>query len=328
MVWQIVVESDAKRFYNKKSYPIDKRFTNDCLAPKIFSTIPENMPIGTIIYNNYYNCVFNSVYLRIKLGNRYWSRYFNLKIIFKSLFFWYFGISRLMLLIFSNALKIKNVGLETWVYKNLTNPYDTRLIIRLDNKWHANGGQAKKLNDFVMKRFPENTSSEKIQSFFHEMNKLYLLNKKYEAFSLEERVWVKHPNLRIQHHGYTNICRDKDMLGYVTDKAKAVDNNNYGKETIVEQFMGTKPSILLLDSKDMIKVSGGVRKVPTSDIAAGAIIHGYNEDYISNSFQSTITSKKEIFHIGNCILKQHEVEASKEELYNMLKDVDDIGKWI
>lgn len=62
---------------------------------------------------------------------------------FKSLIYLFLGFNRFIIKIFIEVFKFNNKSIEEHLFRNFNNPWDDRIIIKINNNWEINGSTQK-----------------------------------------------------------------------------------------------------------------------------------------------------------------------------------------
>lgn len=300
----LLVNNESEKILKKKSYKLENRYTNYCFKPKTLDEVPNDLPIGTILYYIYWNNVFDLTYVKIlhkkeKILNKILNKIF-LKQILKSLLLVLIGLNRLLIKITINVLRYNDKKLEEYLLKNFIKSEDDRMLIKINNEWDLNGlkslidgilrpslktiGDDKK--DIIIKKAIEIVNEKKIQ--INEINHETLM---YKAT-------FKDIKTKIPHSVYIESTKDLQKVGYETDYEKAISRGNYDCPVLINEFDGPKKITTLLskNKEDFIMVEDP-KLVSAMRQYKGALVRGYNVDLISEKYDKSIKT------IGNNMIE-------------------------
>lgn len=297
---------------DQKSYNTGDRETNFSFRPIMFDTTPDDVVIGTILYYAYYNSVFDLTYKKIALGRKnFWIKQISIKKTLKSIFFWYVGISRLMLLLALKIIKYDEKGLENYLVKLFIKPMDDRLILKINNKWEINGKW-----ELFWK-----TTNEKLLGLTSESNLEYIkpsllkiYNKSLEINSESKTFLATFVNVKtkIPHNIFPEASKDSKIWAYQTDFQKAYNKDFYNKEPLIHKYDGIKKQSTLLEGRfDEFKQIRKEKITTVTNQFKGALDYGYNDEKLSEKYNDGINELRIIEIEINKLLDEIGIESNE-----------------
>lgn len=275
-------------------------YVNYCIRPKTFNGIPKYIPSLKMLYYVIWNKIFNLAYMKIFVGqHNFWFKVLkSLKKIemFKSLVYLFLGFNRFLIKIFIEIFKFDGRNIEEYLFKNFNNPWDDRIIIKINNNWEINGTTKKIIKDIeeILERkisygnfqFLKPHLYLKVEMF---RGKLVEIDKQYLCYS-GEFINIKN---KTQHSTFIGIS--KSELAYQTDFLKAIKKNNYGRTPIIKKYEGYEKTSTLLPIKESdMKPLADPELESCAKQMYGAGIDGYDHQNVSIKFQEQIKEVKEL----------------------------------
>jgi hypothetical protein len=329
LLFHIIAVFEAIYTLKQPSFPVYNRYTNKFFKPILYSSIPDDMPIGSTIYYIYHNLVFNLMYFKIKYKSfLYIFKLLSLKNYINILFFIISGIGRLFVFLTIKIWKTDfNHSLNSILFHFFgTNSKDSRKIIKIDNEWVANGG----VDDMflLIKRIA--TTQQKIITTGQEMlikqklSKLLGEAKGTIEPTLAYNATFKDKNIRIPHQVYPDYSKGEEsvgIIGYRTNLEKAKGAGNYGNQIIINQFEGDRESydstLLAYKESNLLQVSQEKLIMPTK-LALGAFTYGHKADLLSRKAISDIEVIREVNNSLGDISLEIGIDINNQEILSTL----------
>lgn len=294
---------------NKESEDILKtKRENICIRPTIFIEMPETMTISSLMHNKYKNKVFDLTYMKILLGrDRFWIKMLILTInknTVKNIFFIILGINRLLINFLYIVLKNDWNSLKIYIYNKTVNPVDSRIIMKINERWEINGTKEKIISFIEL-----NLQNKISRSNFNLISpliykKIEILEKKITEIDHETKTFrglFVEKTTKMHHKVFIEMPKSDRYYGYETDLLKAAKNNYYGLTPLIE-YKGTKKDSVLIkiNSNEMIPKTE-MKKESALAIYYGGISNGYNPTEINDKH---VINMKKIETIENEFIEE------------------------
>lgn len=294
----ILINKESEDILNCNKNDSEDRIGNYSIKPINYYFVPDDLPIGTLLYNKYWNEVFNLTYLKIKIGRKnFWFKVLK-KIDFKSIlkiFFYFFtGINKIFIRITKIILNYeKEEKIEDFLFKKLINVRDDRLIIKVKGEWNVNGRIDILLNKIKQKMINENKlSHEHIEYTMTWIEKIIVKHDSKINQSIKDLIIQKgtftNKITKIKHWHTLDIIKDENKIPYITDEDKAIQKEYYGLKPILKGINLEKKSVLLELDKDKTILSGNKIKLEAHQFIKSAYYNGYNKEIMKDKFLDQI----------------------------------------
>lgn len=294
----LYVNRESNKLLKKEFKMSCGKYINYCIRPKTFSRIPHYIPSLKMLYYAIWNKIFDLAYMKIFVGEEnFWFRVLkSLKKIemLKSLIYLFLGFNRFIIKIFIELFKFNNKNIEEYLFRNFNNPWDDRIIIKINNNWEINGSTQKIIKDIegILERKISHGNFQFLKPHLYlkiEMfrGKLIEIDKQYLCY-IGEFINIKN---KIQHS--TFICISKSDLAYQTDFLKAIKKNDYGRTAVIRKYEGDdkKSTLFPIKESDMKPLADPELESCVKQMY-GAGIHGYDHENVSIKFQEQIKEIK------------------------------------
>lgn len=292
LLFNVLVEYESSKILNNKSYPLDDGYTNDCFKPFTFDSIPNKMPIGTVLYYTYWNKVFDSAYNKNLNKKRYLLNFINLKFILERLILWYIGLTKLFIILTLIILKLnKDLTLNDFLFNHFIKPIDDRQLIKINNRWVNNDGKKNFLIALDNLLMNKTASVNQINSIKHNMAIFYnaAMELKFGTTTYSAK-FIDKSNTKISHTVFPEIAKGWAHVGMQTDFQKAIAHDHYGRPQIINKYEGIKkPSTLLQTEISTLRQVSHETTVSTEKLCMGAIRNGYNHIFTIYWMPSALT---------------------------------------
>ena len=276
---------EAYTTLNKKSFEIiPGRFSNNFILPPSVNSISDDTLISELLYKL---LVFDLMYARVGSSGYSLLKYFTLKRTLILLFYYYTGLNNIILLTLKTLFKLNvHDSRNIILYKLFIHFNDSRRLIKINNKWVANGDLRFRLFfTTVCKQYP---------MFKEDAYTIDKLKKVYDSFNKSGSIRSSSCIFKCKHgkiglHTTYNITRDNGIIGFRTSLNKAQLNSNYDRQLIVNRFEGgSKPTtILSIYTCEILQTKTSVL-IPSANITLGSVLYGYNKHIITDGFSSSI----------------------------------------
>jgi len=318
----VLIFANIEAYYllNKESYYFCGRWSNDCILPTTFTEIGDKR-LSELFLLKFQLLVFNIAYSRVRYGKFYFLKKLSVKRFFIFVFMYYFNISRFLIIItlfLINYTKSENIN--DFLYDIFVHPYDSRKLIKINNVWHANGPQDFFTNLLKSARTRTGTNvifnNDDIKKINMTLDKISTFRKNTKFYS----AMFFDKNTK-PHKVFLEATADQKTVGLQTDKTKSIENNNYGKKHIIQEYTDKKQSILLQENFDnLIQIS---REDKTSNYyqIKGAFENGYNNEVISNNYKKSLGEYTEIQNDIDSIINSKDWDIDRNIIMSSLEDL-------
>ena len=234
----ILINKESENILNCNKNDSENRIGNYSIKPINCYFMPDDLPIGTLLYNKYWNEVFNLTYLKIKIGRKkFWFKIFkkiDLKSILRIVFYFFTGINKIFIRITKIILNYeKKEKIENFLFKKFINVRDDRLIIKIKGEWTINGRIDILLNKIKKKLINENKiSHEHIEYAMPWIEKIIIkhdskINQSIKDLIIQKGTFTNRIT-KIKHWHIFDIIKDENKIPYITDEDKAIQKKIAG----------------------------------------------------------------------------------------------------
>jgi len=294
----ILINKESENFLNCKNNDSEFWLGNYSMKPINSYSVPDELPIASILYNKYWNEVFNLTYLKIKIGRKnFWFKILkkiNLKALFRLIFYFLTGINRIFINIFKEVLNYKKKEkLENFLFKKFASIGDDRLIMKIKGEWVINGKIDIIKNKIRQKLIIENRISH--ENIEYAMPWIEKIIEKYDSrisenikdLIIKKGVFANKITKKPHWHTF-GILKDESKIPYITDEEKAIDNDNYGLKPVLKGVYLKKKSTLLEIEKDKTIFLENEVELQAHPFIKSAYYNGFNEKIMQDSFLNQI----------------------------------------
>lgn len=316
VVFNVSAGIEAYSIFNRPAYKISEGwYTNEALYPPIIYYVGDDTHISDLIYKQYKLLVFNLVYSRILGGRFHLLKKISLMNIIKVLFYYILGINRVLIVTISTIIKIKPKSTRSDIlFKLFSHPVDNRKIIRINNKWVANGVfkffknvksvyDGKNQHKIIDVENSNKILKEVSERIRHVENTIYKT-----AYSIDKN----HP--QIKHKIYIEASTG-NSVGMETDYYKAIKNKNYNQQPIITKYYAVKDSVLLHKDISSFKNLSAENKNTIIHQAWGAALNGYDQNLISDKYKESITRMVEVRNMLDELIKTNNIDADINDVF-------------
>lgn len=316
IIFNVSASIEAYSIFNRPAYKISEGwYANEALYPPIIYCIGDDTHISDLIYKQYKLLVFNLVYSRILGGRFHLLKKISLINIIKVLFYYILGINRVLIITITTIIKIKpKTTRNDILFKLFSHPIDNRKIIRINNKWVANGifkflKNVKHIHDGKNQhKIIDVETSNKILKEVSERIKCVGNTVYKTAYSIDKN----HP--QIKHKIYIEASNGNNV-GMETDYYKAIKNNNYNQQVMIAKYYTEKDSVLLYKDLSSFKNLSTEKKNTILYQAWGAAQNGYNQKLISDKYKESINHMVESRNLLDKLIKINNMDADTNEIF-------------
>lgn len=320
---------EAYRIFNKRSFMVDGGwYSNDAIYPPIIDNIGEDTQISDLVYKQYKLLVFNLVYSRVLNGKFHLIKQISGVKIAKLLLYYLLGVSRVLVVTVSTILKVRSEKTRNGLlFRLFSHPYDTRKLIKINNKWVANGPK-KAIGELM------NLNKDKINSTF-----ILTHNNKLALIEISERISVirntkfayaifkNNNNPQTAHKLFLEIANG-DSVGIETDFKKSITFNDYNRGYIIrkytiQNYTNIKESTILEQKITNFKQIKEEQEMSMFNQVLGAVVDGYNDELISTKYKHTIEDMKDIFMDVKKLLEYNGMEQDTKNVEKICKALND-----
>lgn len=205
---------------------------------------------------------FNLLYIRLQYGKYFYFKIFSLKNLLINSFLNLLGFSRINWYCFLLLIRIKNYdALQNFIYNLAYNPFDDRIVLKINNEWYINNGHKKEMAlNYIWKNFfyANGTPDTQKGVVMHKLNTILAANNEMTHESADTQlIQFRNKNLPQTIHYGALLTKNPNSCGYATDFNRAEKFNFYEKtqnEILIPKFHGPQKlsTSLYIDEKDYI----------------------------------------------------------------------------
>jgi hypothetical protein len=323
ILFHLSANLEAYRIFNKPSYMVAEGwYNNDAIYPPIIGEVGDDTQISDLIYKRYKLLVFDLVYSRVLNGRFYLLKQISIINILRIFFYYLLGVSRVMVITILTIIKVRSENTRNGLlFKLFLHPMDNRKLIKINNKWVANGKHDGIPNIFKMMNTRlrgiggVDSTSAKIAWEIHDRVGV-ITSTKYKL-----AIFINKNEKQIPHKAYPEAATG-DNVGLETDFHKSTHNTDYNREVIIRKYIDKKESTLLLVKATDLKQISKEKEVSVLKQILGAHKYGYNEKIISEKFKEEIEQINEIESLIRSLAIKTGTEGEGVDIYKTIQYIN------
>ena len=313
--------------YKESNNILKKEDNNFCIVMKSMYITPNEYPIIRMISYSIEKKIFDLTYIRIIMKEKNLIKEIlktiKIKNLIKMIFFYYMGINRLLFKMIKEVILYKEENLNSYLFKIIQNPFEDRIIIKIDGVWKVNGKE-KEIADKDLINMWKNFSHNQCESLRPWLTNV--IKRTNEKLIKKNKIYIKYGfflNNKTPHMYFLNINKNpKKEIIMGTDFDKTEINNNYSKPEAINKVFIKKETRLLVEPIEKIKLKGREDEISAIYLAKEAYYNGFNEEFLNDLFLDNVDIVKDLDKIlGEELAYLFEQDKLKEVKYLIIKEM-------
>lgn len=300
-------------------------YTSRAIYPPIVREVGGDIPLSELLYKKYKLFVFNLSYNKVLYGRFFFLKHLTIYQVVRLICMYIIGVNRLTLFIITTMLKlIRGKTYDQVLFELFIHPEDSRILLSIDNRWVANGP-----HEFLkrMLNSATNINGDKIKfsnNCLIELQEIFNKIKQIDNTKMYMAKFTEVGGSKTPHEIYPEIST-RGKLALQTDLIRSIENHNYNKPVLVNNYQGwKKPSRMLEHNYDDLEQKTKEVMVSVKGIARGALCNGYNNDLVSVQFSKVVSDLDGVYKMIDTVIERNSWNVDKNQLFNIIDGLDTV----